>query len=689
MGPLPFALLLLSLLLSLASTHAKLPFPPSHRHPSPFPSLSPVLVNEYPVSDSTLGPRFDGVGAISGGGATSRLLPAYKPAVLSEVLDYLFTPNFGAAYHWFKVEIGGEALSSEGSEATHARSVEELNTAPNYRRGYEWQLMVEAKRRNPAILLYGLAWTWPGFLGTTSPWTNPELTANYSLSWVKGAKQEYGLDIDVLGVWNERSFSSPYVKALRKGLDAAGFPHTLILCDDSKYACAPEMMTDPELAAAVAYLGGHDPATAESHAPGKPVWFSEDFHSNGGETGAAIWANQINTRYIEYNMTATLAWNAVDAFYQGLTFDDTGLMNARCPWSDNYEVLATIWATAHTTQFTRPGWHYLPVGNGSGMLKAGGSYVTYVNTTGSQRGFTVVVEKFSNDVRGTSDETAQFCLGGSLAWAKGATLAVWRSTFHSTAAPSYFEKQAGVVVDSQGCFSLDVPVNSLWTATTVTTGAKGQHPDPPPCGPFPLPYHDSFESCTPPSEANYFHDVSGTWECIATGGSHGTVMRLQTPSRPVPWEPLADTTPVGVFGDRSWTDVNVTMDVRLNAAEESFMFAARANLGNATGYAQLQAEYIWAGLWLTFDTTGAWMLQDHANHAKVLQQGKLPAAPAVGEWHTYSLVARGSQLAGYQDGKEVFSAVDVSAQYGKGWVGYGALKWGHKPDFDNFIVQAL
>ena len=681
----PF-LLLISLL--LLSSHLSLTSALNgHRHHRP--ASSRLVTNEYPISDSTLGPRFDGVGAISAGG-TSPLLRSYKPAVLSQVFDYLFTPNFGAAFHWLKVEIGGEALSTEGAETTHARTLEELTTAPNYARGYEWQLMVEAKRRNPAILLSGLSWTWPGFLGTTSPWTNPELTANYSLSWVKGAKQEYGLDIDVLGVWNERSFSSPYVKALRRALDAAGFSHTAILCDDAKYACAAEVIADPELAAAVAYLGGHDPATAESHAPGKPVWFSEDFHSYGGEAGAAIWANQINTRYIEYNMTATLAWNIVDAFYQGLSYDGTGLMNARCPWSDNYEVLATIWATAHTTQFTRPGWHYLPVGNGSGMLKAGGSYVTYVQPgSGVRPNFTVVVEKFGSDGRGVANETVRFCLGGSLRWAIGTSLSVWRSAFHGVGEPTYLMQEAGAMPDASGCFEWDVPVNSLWTVTSQQqVGGKGQHPGPPPCGPFPLPFHDTFESCSPPSEANYFHDVSGAWECVAAGGQHGTVMRLQTVAHPVSWEAAADTTPVGVVGDHGWTDINVTMDVRLNAVEESFMFAARANLGNSTGHDALELEYTWPGLWLTFDTTGAWMLQDHANHAKVLQQGKLPAAPAVGEWHTYSLVARGSQLAGYQDGKEVFSAVDVSAQYGKGWVGYGALEWGHHPDFDNVFVTA-
>lgn len=52
----------------------------------------------YVLSDSPgLGRVFLGVGAISGGGATSRLLVDYVEPQRSEILDYLFLPNFGAS----------------------------------------------------------------------------------------------------------------------------------------------------------------------------------------------------------------------------------------------------------------------------------------------------------------------------------------------------------------------------------------------------------------------------------------------------------------------------------------------------------------------------------------------------------------------------------------------------------------
>jgi O-glycosyl hydrolase len=48
---------------------------------------------------------FDGIGALSAG-ASSRLLWDYPADIASDILDYLFKPNFGAALSILKVEIG-------------------------------------------------------------------------------------------------------------------------------------------------------------------------------------------------------------------------------------------------------------------------------------------------------------------------------------------------------------------------------------------------------------------------------------------------------------------------------------------------------------------------------------------------------------------------------------------------------
>jgi len=62
----------------------------------------------YAITDAA-GPAraLDGVGGLSGGGATSVFLPSYDPAVRSQIYDYLFKPNFGASLQILKVEIGG------------------------------------------------------------------------------------------------------------------------------------------------------------------------------------------------------------------------------------------------------------------------------------------------------------------------------------------------------------------------------------------------------------------------------------------------------------------------------------------------------------------------------------------------------------------------------------------------------
>jgi galactosylceramidase len=91
----------------------------------------------------------DGVGGLSGGGATSVLLPSYAEPARSDIMDFLFKPNFGAALQILKVEIGGDAQSTDGAESSHMHTPYE----EDYRRGYEWFLMNEAKKRNPDIKL--------------------------------------------------------------------------------------------------------------------------------------------------------------------------------------------------------------------------------------------------------------------------------------------------------------------------------------------------------------------------------------------------------------------------------------------------------------------------------------------------------------------------------------------------------
>lgn len=199
-------------------------------------SSSAAQANTYSLS-SAPGGRFWGVGGISGGGATSRLLFSYPTQQRDEILDYLFKPSFGASLHMLKVEIGGGAQSTEGTESSHMYTPDDLSCS----RGYEWSLMQQAKARNPQIQLGALAWTWPGWLDTKnppghkSPWSNTNATVGYVVAWLKCARDSYGLSIDFLGGWNERGHSMTYFQALRAALDAGGFTATALVCGASRH----------------------------------------------------------------------------------------------------------------------------------------------------------------------------------------------------------------------------------------------------------------------------------------------------------------------------------------------------------------------------------------------------------------------------------------------------------------------
>jgi hypothetical protein len=63
------------------------------------------------LDGSTALHSFNGHGALSAG-ASSRLLWDYPEPQRSEILDYLFKPNFGAEFSILKVEIGGDSQST-------------------------------------------------------------------------------------------------------------------------------------------------------------------------------------------------------------------------------------------------------------------------------------------------------------------------------------------------------------------------------------------------------------------------------------------------------------------------------------------------------------------------------------------------------------------------------------------------
>ena len=460
----------------------------------------------YHVSDvGGLGRPFLGVGAISGGGATSRLLLDYVEPARSMILDYLFKPQFGASLQILKVEIGGTVVASNtfpsvhvapllvlfclhpgscdstnGAEAPHRYTASE---DPDFTRGYEWWLLTEAKKRNPTIKTYGLPWCWPAFVGngTGNPFYDGGKTAAaYIVEWTTAARDVYNVTLDYLGLWNEKSSPDSYILQLRSALDGAGFSTTGIVAADEGGWWTTGNST---VSAAVDALGCHYPGSTSSSAAkacGKPLFASEDNSRSclPGQNGGACWARAIVENAANGQMSGSISWSLINSWYEGIQFYGDGLMSAVQPWSGNYYVGAPIWSSAHTTQFSAPGWAYTKPGSGIGYLTGGGTYATLGSGTGD---WTIVVEKLDRagaqcswsgvPPNVTTSENAPFLLGGSLASLK--MLHAWHSSFSATgvADPDLMFSYTGTVpVGSGGAVTLPIAVGDVWTLSTIANG---------------------------------------------------------------------------------------------------------------------------------------------------------------------------------------------------------------------------
>ena len=318
-----------------------------------------------------------------------------------------------------------------------------------------------------------------------------------------------------------------------------------------------------DLANAVWGIGAHYPGTTSTSAAvetQKPLWASEDYSTFNDLAGGGCWARILNQNYVNGNMTSTISWNLVASYYDNLPYTSDALMSAYYPWTGHYDVTSPIWGSAHTTQFSQPGWYYLRHGSGAGHLHRAGR-MALVEKPGDPSGaFTIVIEKMSHDhskcIRpslppySTSDEVATFVLGGTFAGTK--TLKLYRThhDFGNVSASTFFERQPDVAVVG-GSFSLTVEVDSLYTLTTYAGGAKGAYPTPPAAAPFPLPYSDNFDGHALYSEADYFADQAGVWEireASVNASGHGRIMRQVVPATPICWS--GDISPISALGDR-------------------------------------------------------------------------------------------------------------------------------------------
>ena len=597
---------------------------------------------------------FDGIGGLSAG-ASSRLLIDYPEPQRSQILDFLFRPNFGASLHDLKVEIGGTVNSTWGSEPSHANTRDEFeHPKPEYYdRGYEWWLMKEARKRNPDIIIEALQWGAPGWIGKGEFFSQDN--ADFVAQFIKGARDYHGVTIDYQGIRNEAGFAVDYIKTLRNTLDRNGLQNVKLVATDSvadrAWDIVPKMASDPELSKAIYAIGAHYVSYTSTDAAkslGKPLWCSEE--SQSGESPwvrAEGYAKLYNRNYVLGRMTKTIICSLITSNYEYLApfnvslWANPGLMKAAAPWSGHYEVPPTIWAVAHTTQFAKPGWRYLD--SGCGLLDKTGSYVT-LRSPDKSGGYSIIVETmqggYENIVSRKDGDPLPDIPARRVTFKvtslSGGAVHVWRSN----RAEQFV--QLPDITPVNGSFSIDLEGNSIYTLTTTTGQRKGSYRIPEE-SPFPFPYKDDFENYAPGKMVQYFSDQEGTFVAAKRADGRGKCLRQIAPQRGIKW--FVDlNSPWTITGDAAWKDYEVSADVRIE------------NAGFAGVYGRVDTPLsgpMPGGYGLIIDSVGAWQLKDTAT---VLESGKVNVPP--GSWRNLKLRFIGNHLIAVIDGREVCSIVD-------------------------------
>ena len=650
---------------------------------------------EIVIDGTSEGKVFEGIGALSAG-ASSRLLMEYPEPQRSEILDYLFKPRYGASFQHLKVEIGGDINSTDGVEPGFARTREEWkHPRPEYfERGYEWWLMKEAKKRNPAILLDILQWGAPEWIGAGAVEDDPgpdglsaeavkkrnqkkfytQDNADHIAAFIRGAKEYHDLDIDFCGIWNEMPYDTEWIKLLRKTLDRGNLGRVRIVaadqCTRKPWETAKPMLRDEALLDAIHAVGGHYPgmlrikdepgllynAIPEAKQTGKPLWSSEDGPWNGDwEHGARSLAMIFNRNHIVGGMTKTIIWSLITSYYDTLPLPGSGPMRANEPWSGHYEVQPALWAIAHTTQFVQPGWRYLE--KSCGLFPEGGSYVSLRDRDDGED-FSIIVETMD----AKKEQSVVWKPEGGL---RVDAFRVWRSN-----RDKQFERMDDLST-RWGKFEMVLEPECIYSLTNTAGHEKGFTTPPEPAA-FPCPYSDDFEKSKPGEMARYFSDQGGVFEVAEGAKKTGNCLRQCIDKKGIEWAAHPTPEPYTVIGSTAWDNCQLSCDVMI---EGTGYAAVYGRVGKCPQSAEAPEGYCFR-----LYQDGAWKL---LAVDKELDSGRVELGK--GPWHTMVMRFAGPRLSLAVDGNGITVGEDDSFSTGMAGLGTG---W-NCARFDNFSVRPV
>lgn len=644
------------------------------------------------------GKRFDGIGAVNGGGATSVLLKDYPEPQRSQIMDMVYKPMFGASVSALLVEIPGDGNSTQGSMPSHSH----YRGDSNFERGYSWWVMREAKQRNPHLALDATAWSAPAWVGNF--WSDDMV--DYYISWLRGLREVHGLELDALGCHNEKGWNVDFAKHLRRAMNENGFRnvklHGFGNWGESKMDFVKVMQEDKELADALDAVCAHTyseiPLTKNQRtaieAMGKPIWNSEDHVYRKGFDCLISIVKCFNENYIVSGATRIINWYDIAGVYPLEPYScDPAMLLAREPWSGHYEVREALWGYAHYGQFTEVGWQY--VDEGCCLLDGGGSMITMRNPDTND--YSVIFE--TKDAK--ESQTIEMLFDRRTGWKP---FCVWMSNEQQQ-----FVQQSNIM-PKNGKFTITLQPHTVYSLSTTSGQQKGFFDNIPLPKPFPMPYDDDFDSYTHPEKCGYLPhytaDIIGAFELTERPDHSGQCIRQVVGEHTLSWAP--EWHHYTILGDSAWTDYEVSADVFLNPQDEAGLMGRICDVGSGYG--------IWAkGYYLKLDGKGTCtlvlscgkpdpkeLIGDAEQQALILARkdveigGEYTLATAqvkgiaACQWHSMKLSFHGDQIAGYIDGERVVNA--TSNHYRKGMAGLIAPIGRNRvstPYFDNIRLDFI
>jgi hypothetical protein len=609
------------------------------------------------VDGNAHGRRFDGVGAISGGGGNARYLIDYPARQRRQILDYLFKPGYGAGLQILKVEIGGDGDSTDGAEP----SIEHTQGSIDCKAGYEWWLMEQAKARNPGLRLYALAWGAPGWVGSTF-WS--QKTIDYLIAWL-GCARRHHLHIDVIGGTENEGrgqvqYDPGWTVALRRAMRRAGFGSTRIVMSDAfdphaRWTIARDLGRDRALRRVTSVVAVHDvcgyptagfgcSSTRAARRLGIPLWTSE-LGGIQGDEGAAPLARALIRGYATARLVGYVTWPIVSAMPSGLRDRDDGLVLADQPWSGHYRVRAITYAIAALSWFTSPGWQY--VNGANARLRGGGAYTTLRSKR--RRSWTVLAETTTAKRR----TRARFRVRGHL---PARRVHVWRSDLGSHRFSRWMVRRRDVR-PRHGRFGYTLRPGYVYSFTTVAHGPKASAGRPPRAHGF-RGYRDASNPLTAdPAQLATMDGAFAHRPCW--DAPRQTCIEQLAAQRPLFWHAHTGF-PHAVVGDEALRDYTVSTAIRFHDPGASAGVIARfsdrgARVSNFRGYI------------LDLDDAGRWrLLRNRRGAGPLTLAAGAVAPPGLQSWHAVALRVRGRTVTALVDGRAVAALGGQPRAYARG-----------------------